>query len=480
MALLGQGAQPAAIDYSSVGESAWQLANARSRAFGQVTGEVKDIFDKRKKDKEAVKTGQAKLDAAIELFGDQGGYLSGVRDKIADDELPISERAALAGTANELLALGIDKMNTERQFALQERQVINDERRITEGARQFDTGMQVDQYQAQTKQDFENQTALDSGITKMLGAQELATQYGDKIPALPGLQERFQQAVEAGDGFGAKSVAEEYDAIVKPQVDALVKGQGFKLSTIGTTLPDGRPGEMNVFVDPKGGVYDIQGGKINPDAFLPESEAGSVLPPKDGGAWGAGDQRRTVPMPQTAIGTRPMVSPVERTPTQLRLDELALQKAEAEAKTIQTSTEGNAAKAEAALNSLKLIREHPGRGAATGFTSVFPTRPGSDAYDFEQKLEQAKALAGTIGIEAMRGLGAMSEKEFQAAKDSIAALDKGQKLETVEKELDKLIGLFEQKLGKPRSKNPADALSPPSGKMDDEDDAASRLRAFGQ
>ena len=479
MALIGQGAQPAAIDYSSIGQSAWQLANANARAFGQVTGEIKDIFDKRKKDKEAVKAGQTKLEAAIELFGDQGGYLSGVRDKIADEDLPISERAALAGTANELLALGVDKFNTERQFAIQDRQIANEERRITEGARQFDAGMRVDRYQAQTKQNFENQTALDSGINKMLAAQELATQYGDKIPALPGLQQRFAQAVEAGDGFGANSVAAEYDAIIKPQVEALVKGQGFRLSTIGTTLPDGRPGEMNVFVDPTGGVYDIQGGKLNPDAFLPPAgDDGMVLPPRDDVPQE--QPRRTVPMPQGTLGMRPLVSPVERTPTQLRLDELALRKAEAEAKTAEASTAGNAAKVEAALESLKLIRQHPGRDAATGFTSVFPTRPGSDAYDFEQKLEQAKALAGTIGIEAMRGLGAMSEKEFQAAKDSVAALDKGQKLETVEKELDKLIGLFESKLGKPRSKNPADALTPPSKKIDDEDDAANQLRAFGQ
>lgn len=136
-----------------------------------------------------------------------------------------------------------------------------------------------------------------------------------------------------------------------------------------------------------------------------------------------------------------------QTPTQIKLDELKLAKAEADAEIAEGTTAGNLAKSQAAIESLKAIRNHPGRAAATGLTSVFPTRPGSEAYDFEQKLEQAKALAGTIGIEAMRGLGAMSEKEFQAAKDSIATLDKGQKTETIEKELDRLIGLFEAKIG---------------------------------
>jgi GH24 family phage-related lysozyme (muramidase) len=164
--------------------------------------------------------------------------------------------------------------------------------------------------------------------------------------------------------------------------------------------------------------------------------------------------------------------PRARTETQQKLDELALQKAEGEAKIAEVAKESNAVKAQSALESLKKIRNHPGRWAATGMSSTLPTLRGTDAYDFEQKLEQAKALAGTIGIEAMRGLGAMSEKEFQAAKDSIAALDKGQKTETVEAELDKLIGLFESKL------KAADPAAKEDAARSARESAAARLRAL--
>jgi len=474
MPLLGQGAQPAAIDYSTMGESAWQLANANARAFGQVTGEVKDIFDKRKKDKEAVKAGQTKLDAAIELFGDQGGYLAGVRDKIADEDLPISERAALAGTANELLALGIDKFNTDRTFALQERGVAADERRISENARQFDTGMQVEQYQAQSAQQFANQAALDEGINKMIATQELVEKYQDKLPAMEGLQERFKQASEAGDGINAKNIAEEYAAVVRPQVDALTKGQGLTLSTVADTGPDGMPIERNVFLDKQGSIYGLNGDRLNPEAFLPPPpDDGMVLPPRDDVPQ---PQARRVPAAPSGI--RPAGGAGVRTPEQVKKEALEIKQLEGniskQENDVAIANRSNAAaieKGRQAIESLKEIRNHPGRWAATGKTSYLPSVRGSASYDFEQKIEKAQALAGTIGIEAMRGLGAMSEKEFEAAKASIAQLKIGQKTETIEKELDSLIRLFESKIT-----DAGDGAAGNRDNADPEDEAANALR----
>lgn len=150
--------------------------------------------------------------------------------------------------------------------------------------------------------------------------------------------------------------------------------------------------------------------------------------------------------------------PAPQTPAQIRKDELEVAKLEGDiakqGSDVAIAQRANAAaveKGKQALASLVEIRNHPGRWAATGKTSYIPSVRGSDAYDFEQKLEKAKALAGTIGIEAMRGLGAMSEKEFEAAKASIAQLEKGQKTETVERELDSLIKLFTAKIGDPNS-----------------------------
>ena len=127
-------------------------------------------------------------------------------------------------------------------------------------------------------------------------------------------------------------------------------------------------------------------------------------------------------------------------------EQIAVAKYQDEKAANEASAANNKAKAESALASLKEIRNHPGLEAATGKSSYFPSIRGGDSYDFEQKFDTAKGLAGTIGIEAMRGLGAMSEKEFEASKASIAALKLGMATESVAKELDKLISLFETKI----------------------------------
>lgn len=492
MALLGQGAQGVAIDYSDVSQSAWQLANANARAFGQVTDDIKGVFEKRKKDKEAVKTGQTKLDAAIELFGDQGGYLSTVRDKIADEDLPISERAALAGTANELLALGIDKMNTDRQFSIQDRGLQLEERRISEGARQFDTGMQAEAYQAQTQQDFANQTALDEGINKMMATQELVNQFGDKLPQMAGLQERFQQAAEAGDGIAAKNVAEEYAAVIRPQVEALTKGQGLKLSTIGTTMPDGRPGEMNVFVDPNGSLYDIKGGKINPDAFLPQDDGPGVLPPRPDVP---ADYLPPAAAPQ--LGIRPMVSPNESPSDALAKSRMVAGDARL------TETLKGAETLAGTLENLEATEQLLGE-VRTGFGAEAAMKakrliPGVDV----SSAEQLQTLLGDqVMARVAQTKGAVSEKEmalFQEFSANFAKTPEGNKKIV---QFAKKAAIRAKKIqavitdGFATGKTPfeiqaevlklqnsepiTDALQPPTTKVDDEDDAASLLRQFGR
>jgi hypothetical protein len=148
-----------------------------------------------------------------------------------------------------------------------------------------------------------------------------------------------------------------------------------------------------------------------------------------------------------------------RTRVQQALDEANLAKVQGDVEGQKAAATNNKVKAEEALKALREIRNHKGRWAATGKTSYLPTMRGTQAYDFEQKLDKAKSLAGTIGIEAMRGLGAMSEKEFEAAKASIAKLELGMATESIEAELDGIIRLFENKLGAvaPAAGSPAPA-----------------------
>lgn len=499
MPLIGQGVNAALgrVDYSPFVESSWQLANANARAFGEATGAVKDVFDKRKKDKEAVKTGQAKLAAAIELFGDQGGYLAPLRDKILDEDLPISERAALAGTANEMLALGIDKFNTDRQFQIQERGLA-----ITEAGAVADR----DAYAA--KSGFENQTALDEGINKMIAAQELAEQF--KLPVSEAMIERFQQAIDSGNGVAVKSVADEYLAMVRPQAEAATKGGGKKLSTIATTLPDGRAGEMNVFVDPSGAISDIYGTPINPEAFLPETEAGSVLPPKDGAAWGDGsgggslppvnEGRRIPPMPLMTIGQRAVGGQSPQTPAQARKEELEIKMmesqlagSEADLAKQAAMKESAGASATEALALMDKLEAHPGFKAAVG-TSFAKTaegvagalpfvgeklgeaaanvQTGTDRRGAEAIINQLKGQAFLNAIQQLRGLGALSDAEGAKLQQAAARLDTTQSEADFKTALNDYRKIVRDALGRLGATAPA--------KMETEEDAVNQLRAFGQ
>lgn len=79
----------------------------------------------------------------------------------------------------------------------------------------------------------------------------------------------------------------------------------------------------------------------------------------------------------------------------------------------------------AALSVVDQMIAHPGRKAATGGSSMWPTRPGSDAADFEAKLDQLKGLAFLIQREKLKGSGTVTDFESSKAEAALAALQLG-------------------------------------------------------
>jgi hypothetical protein len=69
-----------------------------------------------------------------------------------------------------------------------------------------------------------------------------------------------------------------------------------------------------------------------------------------------------------------------------------------------------------ALDLLSSIRNDPSREIATGKSSVLGKIPGTGAYDFTKKVEQAKSGAFMTAIQQMRGMGALSNAEGQTAR----------------------------------------------------------------
>jgi hypothetical protein len=75
-----------------------------------------------------------------------------------------------------------------------------------------------------------------------------------------------------------------------------------------------------------------------------------------------------------------------------------------------------------ALDLLNSIRNDPSREIATGKSSVLGKIPGTGAYDFTQKVEQAKSGAFMTAIQQMRGMGALSNTEGQTARAAVTRM----------------------------------------------------------
>lgn len=125
MARIGDSINPALglIDYSPQMAATARMYENLGQGMAQGVGAIADVVKDRREKKDQIKAAEAKGKAVKELFGDQGGFLDSFLAAVGDEELPLSERAAMAGEVNGLIAAGIDKFNTDRDYRLQERQV---------------------------------------------------------------------------------------------------------------------------------------------------------------------------------------------------------------------------------------------------------------------------------------------------------------------------------------------------------------------
>jgi hypothetical protein len=79
--------------------------------------------------------------------------------------------------------------------------------------------------------------------------------------------------------------------------------------------------------------------------------------------------------------------------------------------------------ADQALDLLRQIRENPYREQGTGFTSYGNILRGSGGYDFQNLVEQAKSGAFLTAIDQLKGMGALSNMEGQAATAAVTRMD---------------------------------------------------------
>ncbi|HBK8639587.1 TPA: phage DNA ejection protein [Salmonella enterica subsp. enterica serovar Agona] len=119
---------------------------------------------------------------------------------------------------------------------------------------------------------------------------------------------------------------------------------------------------------------------------------------------------------------------IARETNQIKLDELkqkqadVRQKAEIAKADRQASAQVAVDTFSTALDSLNEIEQSPGLSKAVGIRSAFPTVPGSDAANFEARLDTFKAQTFLPMVQSLKGMGALSDAEGKKLSDAVGAL----------------------------------------------------------
>jgi len=234
---------------SAVDYSAFLNANARAtqsigQSIGSAIGAVQDVVETRKKNKDTVKVSSDKIDAAIKLFGDQGGYLTGIRESLEDEDTPLSQRAALGGQIDEMLNLGIDKMRNDALMDIQERQVT-----VQEG--EFEMRKRAAEFQLGTAEEARAE-------------QERITEFTAR-PILENVLRQTQEAEARGESplipseklkLAFMKSPKEQSQIAATAYQGLPKPQPVELRDIEFTR-DGQAMKGTAVFDPKAGAFQL-------------------------------------------------------------------------------------------------------------------------------------------------------------------------------------------------------------------------------
>ncbi|HBA3886420.1 TPA: acyltransferase [Escherichia coli] len=119
---------------------------------------------------------------------------------------------------------------------------------------------------------------------------------------------------------------------------------------------------------------------------------------------------------------------IARESNQLKLEELKQKQADVRQKADiaradrQAAAQGSVDTFSTALDSLNEIEQSPGLSKAVGIRSAFPTVPGSDAANFEARLDTFKAQTFLPMVQSLKGMGALSDAEGKKLSDAVGAL----------------------------------------------------------
>lgn len=219
---------------------------------------IGDTYAKVKGTENEIKASSELISAAMELYGDRGGYLGETLATLNDSSKSPAERARLARDAGPLIQLGISKFETEADQKFRNDSLALDRDRFA-----WDKGAEGRRIAGTTAQaEAENRRWLADAVAKYLPVKELEEQAGVKLPDMKASSKLIEQYIQEGNGYAANAAAEAYATIRTGQLGKLGVMPTLKPHKIGGEK-DGKPYEMDVLIDPQGNLYDLNRQPLN-------------------------------------------------------------------------------------------------------------------------------------------------------------------------------------------------------------------------
>lgn len=386
-----------------------------SQALSMASDQIGDVMDKRKEDKENVKSGKERAKAISTLYPELKGPLEPYLFALDDENTPLNQRGRLGKDIGDFITMGIEKQRSDALMGLESQKIG-----LQRASLQLDRDkLGLDREQTTSKAKLENDKLLSEAHGMMAGIADAVKASGGKAKLPEQSFTLAKEAFESGDGSMALSAAKSAAEAVKP----FTGPANLKMEEIPIQLPDGSPGVQQVWSDGSGQLWDLDGQALGDGVLPPPPGVNSITPPMS--------------LPR---GVRPAGTP--QTAADAKKDQLEIQKLQGELAGQQKSAEAaQIEKDKAAANSKRVLdiidqytyvdqktgeRKANGRlddavgfGATPGraFNAVFDGRTAADQQELTLDF-----IEGSL-LEASKALKPVSNDEMKLLMKNRPSLD---------------------------------------------------------
>jgi hypothetical protein len=427
-------------DFDTVRQAGMLVPAAISAAASQVSNSLTDYAKQQKEEKNRLKAGAAMIDAAAKMFPSQAGMLEGIGTQLKDENVPLSERAAIASQVGELINMTVGEKRWQQEMGQRDRELD-----IRETGAAWDSQKsQIGVESARTELDMLRQQRE---IGKTLGPAQLehAVSMLDTMPGGRGktvFDDAFLAKARTMPPEAQAKVAEMIvQSLPEEQQMKFVEGMPAMQGGVAMELPGYVDPVTNTFyptqvagsqqgvaVDGSAGVLPPKGGEsIAPPPQDLQTMEGPVLPADEAKLSGQGVDEKGTPVEFYRYQNRTYTVPVQQMPAEQggitlgapvggatgALTEKQKWDIAQEQKVATEKADDAVAKSEAFVTALDKLEKHDGFKGLFGMGVGTSLVPGTDAASARVIFEQLEGMGFLESVQAMRGMGALSNAEGQ-------------------------------------------------------------------